>query len=514
MPRTSKSARQEGGGSGAAAPSPPSARGVSLVAIALLLLAMVTAYMYPLLTAEPAVPELPDKWWSAGEPPARPDTSVQRYKIWAPAGTMDDIRSRLARAESRLTPPLEGSNFTYGFNSEQLKKVLDHWSTKYDWQKRLRALNELPHFRTNIDGLDIHFVHVRPEVPSDQHQVVPLLLLHGWPGSFVEFRRALQLLSRPRPGHRVVFELICPSLPGYGFSSAAAKPGLGTPEVAAIMRKLMLRLGFEKFFVQGGDWGSMITNLMGTMYPDNVRGAHMNMVTPGSTSPRMWLLLAVGKLFPSVLGSEFFQKRYYPVGAFASQLARETGYAHLQATKPDTVGVALGDSPAGLAAYILEKFSSWTDMENVARPDGGLPGPYDIDDLLDNVMIYWVSNSITSSMRLYAESMGRRVAEMRLHDIPCRVPVGLLFADKEPYLFSPNMLGNKFPDIVSARELPEGGHFLAMEKPQLLVEHVFVTVTAILQREERDREQQKQKEQQQQQKQQEQQKQKQQQKQA
>ncbi|KAF0312585.1 Juvenile hormone epoxide hydrolase 1 [Amphibalanus amphitrite] len=357
MPRTSKSARQEGGGSGAAAPSPPSARGVSLVAIALLLLAMVTAYMYPLLTAEPAVPELPDKWWSAGEPPARPDTSVQRYKIWAPAGTMDDIRSRLARAESRLTPPLEGSNFTYGFNSEQLKKVLDHWSTK---------------------------------VPSDQHQVVPLLLLHGWPGSFVEFRRALQLLSRPRPGHRVVFELICPSLPGYGFSSAAAKPGLGTPEVAAIMRKLMLRLGFEKFFVQGGDWGSMITNLMGTMYPDNVRGAHMNMVTPSSTSPRMWLLLAVGKLFPSVLGSEFFQKRYYPVGAFASQLARETGYAHLQATKPDTVGVALGDSPAGLAAYILEKFSSWTDMENVARPDGGLPGPYEMDDLLDNVMIYWV----------------------------------------------------------------------------------------------------------------------------
>ena len=218
-------------------------------------------------------------------------------------------------------------------------------------------------------------------------------------------------------------------------------------------------------------------------------GLHLNMVAPGGHSPRMWLLLAVGKVFPSVLGSEFFQKRFYPVGDFVAYLARETGYAHLQATKPDSLGVALSDSPAGLAAYILEKFSSWTDMQNVHRPDGGLPGPFHMDDLLDNVMVYWVSNSITSSMRLYAESAGRRVAAMRLHEIPCRVPVGLLFADKEPYLFSPQMLGGKFPDVVSTRELPEGGHFLAMERPQELAEHVFVTVTAVLQREQRDREQ-------------------------
>ena len=217
-------------------------------------------------------------------------------------------------------------------------------------------------------------------------------------------------------------------------------------------------------------------------------GLHLNMVTPSGAAPRFWLLLAVGKLFPSAVGSEFFQRRFYPVGEFVAQLARETGYAHLQATKPDTLGAALADSPAGLAAYILEKFSGWTDAANVARPDGGLPGPFELDDLLDNVMVYWVSNSITSSMRLYAESAGRRVAAMRLHDIPCRVPVGMLFADKEPYAFSPQMLGGKFPDVVATRELPEGGHFLAMEKPQLLAEHVFVTFTAVLQREREQRE--------------------------
>ena len=130
------------------------------------------------------------------------------------------------------------------------------------------------------------------------------------------------------------------------------------------------------------------------------------------------------------------------------------------------MGVALSDSPAGLAAYILEKFSGWTDMDSVSLPDGGLPGPYALDDLLDNIMVYWITNSITSSMRLYAESSGRRVAALGLHHIPCRVPVGMLFADKEPYLFSTRMLGGKFPDVVSTRELSEGGHFLAFEKPQ------------------------------------------------
>ncbi|XP_037083167.1 juvenile hormone epoxide hydrolase 1-like [Pollicipes pollicipes] len=471
----------------------PASRWPGLLSVAALLTLLLAVYLYPYLTAEPPLPELADTWWLRSPRPDVEDTVVRPFSITSPPGLMDDIRARLTKAESRLTPPLEGAAFNYGFNSDYLREVMEHWRTKYDWNRRLQHLNQFSQFKTNVNGLDIHFIHVKPKVPSDEYRVEPLLLLHGWPGSVVEFYSVLPLLTAPRPGHRVVFEVVCPSLPGYGFSSAAERPGLGAPEVAAVMRKLMQRLGFERFFVQGGDWGGIIASHMGTLFPEQVAGVHTNFAVADTW--RMRLLMALGSIVPSWAGSEFFTSRLYPLGEKLAVLARETGYAHLQATKPDTVGVALSDSPAGLAAYILEKFSSWTDMTNVAREDGGLTRHFSLDALLDNVMVYWLSGSVTSSLRLYAETFGRRVAAMQLDAIPCRVPVGLLYAPNELMLLSPAMLAGKFVDVVAARQLGDGGHFLAMERPHELAEHVFVTVTAIRRREELQLEKQRQAEQ-------------------
>lgn len=179
---------------------------------------------------------------------------------------IDDLQDRL-EAASNFTPPLEGANFRYGFNSEFLKKILNYWRDEYNWPKREIYLNSLPQFKTKIYGLDVHFIHAKPEVKSSSVRVIPILLMHGWPGSVREYYELIPKLTKEQEGRDFVFEVICPSLPGYGFSEGAHKPGLGCAEIAVMMRTLMRRLGFEKFYVNGGDWGGIIANYMATLYP-------------------------------------------------------------------------------------------------------------------------------------------------------------------------------------------------------------------------------------------------------
>uniref|UniRef100_A0A8D8USB9 Epoxide hydrolase n=1 Tax=Cacopsylla melanoneura TaxID=428564 RepID=A0A8D8USB9_9HEMI len=346
----------------------------------------------------PPLPHLPDTHWGKGQP--RPDdVGIYPFTVNVSDSVLNDLKSRI-RSTNTLTPPLEGVGFEYGFNSDYLKVVLDYWANNYNWRKFETALNKFPQFKTQISGLNIHFIRVTPKVPA-QVKIVPLLILHGWPGSVKEFQRIIPMLTEPRKEHNFVFEVIAPSLPGYGWSEAAVRPGLGAAQMGLLMKKLMARLGYPQFYVQGGDWGAFIAANMATLFPENVKGLHSNMCVAHTTLAT--LKLFIGSLYPPLVVEEKYAHRMYPLSKNFDNMMLESGYYHLQSTKPDTVGISLTDSPAGLAALILETFSTRTNPTWRSLPDGGLTRGLDLDDLLDNVSLYWFTNSVTSAIRLILE---------------------------------------------------------------------------------------------------------------
>ncbi|XP_063219742.1 juvenile hormone epoxide hydrolase 1-like isoform X2 [Bacillus rossius redtenbacheri] len=418
-----------------------------LAKLVVLLAAILVGYLYKTLNTVPSMPKLESKWWGRGQP-QRVDQSIRPFKINIPQKTLDDLKARLKRAPE-LTPPLEGVGFEYGFNSEYLQEVVRHWHDKYTWREREALLNSLPQFKTYVDGLDLHFIHAKPKSVPTGTRVLPLLLLHGWPGSVREFYGLIPLLTTPRTGVDFVFEVVAPSLPGYGFSEGASKPGLGPAQVAVVMKGLMNKLGFDKFYAQGGDWGSAIVSYLGALYKDEVLGIHLNFCM--SNRPISNLKWILGSLWPTLVADEKYVDRMYPVGAKFSNLVKESGYLHIQATKPDTVSVALRDSPVGLAAYILEKFSTWTNPAWQSRRDGGLTVKYQLDDLLDNIMIYWVTGSITTSMRLYSEHFNQQ-----------------------------NLAIHEYRRLVQVSHLARGGHFAAFEEPRLLADDVWAAAGRFL----------------------------------
>ncbi|XP_025782066.1 epoxide hydrolase 1 [Puma concolor] len=314
----------------------------------------------------------PGKVPSASSAPSRPPVAFSGLKCKISEDDVNDLHRRIDG--TRLTPPLEDSRFHYGFNSNYLKKILSYWRNEFDWRKQVEMLNRYPHFKTRIEGLDIHFVHVKPPQLPPGRTPKPLLMVHGWPGSFYEFYKIIPLLTDPANhglSEEHVFEVICPSIPGYAFSEAASKKGLNSVATARIFYKLMLRLGFREFYIQGGDWGALICTHMAQMVPSHVKGLHLNMAF--ILNGRILTLFLV-RHCPRLFG--FTQRDMELMLPFKEKIfyrpLRESGYMHIQSTKPDTVGCALNDSPAGLAAYILEKFSTWTDSEFQELEDGGL----------------------------------------------------------------------------------------------------------------------------------------------
>lgn len=283
-------------------------------------------------------------------------------------------------------------------NTNQLKDILKAWRDNYNWREREKFLNKFSQYLTNIQGLDIHFIHVKPKTAQ---KTLPLILLHGWPSSVRDFYKIIPLLTTYNEKYGFAFEVVIPSLPGYGFSSPSQKPGMGAPDIALILKNLMFRLGFSKFYIHGGDWGAIITKNMATLFPDHVLGIHSTMMYSRRTLSVFKILL--GTIYPGWVVSKEYENRMYPLSEKISILIRESGYFHIQATKPDTVGVALGESPMGLAAYILEKFSLAT-QEGLKK--------YTNEELIDNLMYYWVTNSMTTAMRIYKESSSPQQAAL------------------------------------------------------------------------------------------------------
>ncbi|XP_049881303.1 juvenile hormone epoxide hydrolase-like [Pectinophora gossypiella] len=418
----------------------------------------------------------PDEWWGPNQLKGKADASIKPFQVKFDEAMVKDLKARL-KNHRPFVPPLEGAAFEYGFNSKQLDGWLTYWADKYPFEAREKFMNQFPQFKTNIQGLDIHFIRVKPQVPAGV-KVLPLILMHGWPGSVREFYEAIPLLTKPRDGYNFAFEVVVPSLPGYGFSDGAVRPGLGATQVAVVMRNLMHRLGFKKFYVQGGDWGAAIASAMATVFPDEILGHHSNMLVTQHKCATLKTI--IGAWFPSLIVEPHLADRMYPLSSFFAYLMEEFGYMHIQATKPDTVGVGLTDSPSGLLAYILEKFSTWTVREHKSLPDGGLTKKFSKDQLIDNLMVYWTSNSITTSMRLYAETMSKKHRENDLENIPTPVPTWAIQAKYEVMYQPAGLLKHKYTNLLNTTVVDDGGHFFAFEMPKVFAEDVFKAVKSFI----------------------------------
>ncbi|XP_041644706.1 epoxide hydrolase 1-like [Cheilinus undulatus] len=418
---------------------------------------------------------LGEGWWGAGEKPRSEDDKIYPFIVETSDEEIKDLHHRIDR--TRYTDPLEDSRFHYGFNSTHLKKVVKYWRHEFDWKKQVAELNKFPHFKTKIEGLDVHFIHVRPQQRANQ-RVLPLMLVHGWPGSFYEFYKILPLLTERQDD--VVFEVVCPSIPGYGYSEAPHKQGFNSLAAARIFLTLMERLGFSEFYLQGGDWGSLITTNMAQMKPECVKGLHLNMIV-SSRGPKMLLSLLIGPYLPFLVGFSredvrrlfpYFEKNVY-------ELLRESGYLHIQATKPDTAGCGVNDSPVGLAAYLLEKFSTATDMKNRDLEDGGLEKKFSLDELLTNIMIYWTTGSIVPSMRFYKENLKTNIEKRLDLRTGIYVPTGVAAFPDEVMHIPKSWAQMRYKKIYSYTFMPRGGHFAALEEPQLLADDVIQFVKKV-----------------------------------
>uniref|UniRef100_A0A1B0CI09 Epoxide hydrolase n=2 Tax=Lutzomyia longipalpis TaxID=7200 RepID=A0A1B0CI09_LUTLO len=403
-------------------------------------------------------------YWGPGDKATyKEDTTVHPFKISFSPEVISKLKTKLEDLPE-YHPPLEGVNFEYGFNSNHLKQVIKYWKDGYlsKWDLRQAYLNKYPHFKTKIQGLDIHFIHVKPTKASGK-PVLPILLMHGWPGSIVEFYSLIEKLQK---NEDYDFQMVIPSLPGYGFSQASAKTGLGPAEVAVVMRNLMVRLGYQKFYVQGGDWGSLIGSVLVTLFPENSLGYHSNMC--GAMPPTYAIKTFIASLHPTYFIPEEHVNFFYPFWSKFGFILEESGYMHIQCTKPDTIGTTLTGNPVGLAAYILEKFSTWTNSEYRNLPDGGLSKRFTMDAMLDNVMIYYLTNSITTSQRLYSEAFTYKQMGLNLDRVPTPVPTGCARFKHDLSHTIDWILKDKFPNLVHSTYHPDGGHFAAMEVPDVM----------------------------------------------
>ncbi len=366
---------------------------------------------------------------------------IRPFTIDVPDEVLDDLRARLRN--TRWPDAELVDDWSQGIPRSYVREVCDYWADAYDWRAREAALNRFDQYVTEIDGLDVHFIHQRSPHPGAR----PLLITHGWPGSIVEFHKVIEPLTDPT-AHGAsadqAFHVIAPSLPGFGFSGKPTETGWGVGKIARVWAQLMARLGYDRYVAQGGDWGSGVTSAVGAHDPEHCRAIHIT--------------LAMSVRIPDEVDTDVERdaverRRHYD--------ELDSGYARIQMSRPQTLGYGLADSPAGQAAWILEKFWSWTDCDG--HPEHVLTR----DELLDNIMLYWVTNSATSSARIYWESFGnRRVRPV----VP--VPTGMTRYPAEIVPPVREWVGELWPNVQYWAEYDRGGHFAAFEVPETFVADV------------------------------------------
>ena len=372
--------------------------------------------------------------------------SIEPFEIRIPDAVIADLEERIDR--TRWPDQIEGSAWDYGTDMSYLRELVQYWRTDYDWRAEEAKLNAFDHFKTEIDGLNIHFIHQRSKEPNAR----ALVITHGWPGSVYEFVKIIGPLTDPTAyGGRAedAFHVICPSLPGFGFSDPPREPGYNFGRMGEIIAELMARLGYDRYGAQGGDWGSAISSWLGQNDAEHVMGIHLNFVMggpPSAANPNEGLT----------------PEEIERVRETRSFMTNERGYSQIQGSKPQTLSYGLNDSPVGLAAWIVEKFRTWSDC------DGDVESSFTKDELLTNIMLYWTTQSIGSSTRVYYETNNAPIPGGRGR---VTVPVGCAIFPKE-LVYAPRRWAETRYNITQWTEMPRGGHFAALEEPELLVEDI------------------------------------------
>jgi pimeloyl-ACP methyl ester carboxylesterase len=371
-------------------------------------------------------------------PPAA--KAVTPFEVHVPEAALDDLKRRLADTRWPNKEPV--ADWSQGVPLAKARALIEYWRTRHDWRRVERSLNALPQFRTQLDGLGVHFIHVR----SKHERAVPIVLTHGWPGSVIEFLQVIAPLVDPtahggKPDD--AFHVVIPSLPGFGFSDRPTETGWRLPRIAKVWGVLMQRLGYTRYVAQGGDWGAGVTTWMAKQQLQGLAAIHLNLPV----------------LFPPPPSSGGYTAAEQGVLAQLGKYASDgSGYAAIQGTRPQTLGYGLADSPVGQAMWIYEKFKEWTD--NHGNPEDALG----LDAMLDDISLYWFTDTAASSARLYYESFGKDFVRMPL-ELP--VAVSIFRGD---FFNPPKAWGDQtYSKLFYWNEVPKGGHFAALEQPELFV---------------------------------------------
>ena len=378
---------------------------------------------------------------------------ITPFTVAIPSSALEDLKQRLEHV--RWPEKETCDDWSQGIPLQYTQELSQYWATDYDWRRFEKKLNSWPQFMTNIEGIDIHFIHQR----SPHENALPLIISHGWPGSIVEFHKIIDALANPTEyGGKAedAFHVVAPCLPGYGFSGKPTNTGTSVEKIGQMWGQLMGRLGYTRYVAQGGDWGSMVTQSMGMTETEHCAAIHINMPIVAPDPDTMDDLTAQE------------QSALVDMGAYMEQ---GSGYSKQQSTRPQTLGYGLADSPVGQMAWVVEKFYMWTDCEKdgTKHPENVLTK----DELLDNVMMYWLNNSAASSGRLYWESFENANMD------PINIPVGCSIFPKEIFRGSRRWAEKRFSNLIHWNELERGGHFAALEQPELFLQEIRSCFSAL-----------------------------------
>jgi pimeloyl-ACP methyl ester carboxylesterase len=377
---------------------------------------------------------------------------IRPFHVDIPQDDLTDLRRRIAA--TRWPDRETVTDRSQGMQLTKLQELVRYWGEDYDWRKAEAKLNALPQFMTEIDGLDIHFIHVRSPHPNS----LPLIMTHGWPGSIFELLKVIEPLTDPAAhgGDATdAFDLVIPSMPGYGFSARPEATGWNPDRIARAWDELMRRLGYEHYVSQGGDWGAVVSDKLALQAPAALLGIHVNM--PATVPPEIAKALTLGAPAPEGLSAE--EKRAYE--GMANLYAKGSGYALMMVTRPQTLGYSLADSPVGLAAWFYDKFADWT--YSGGDPERSLTK----DEMLDDITLYWLTNTATSGARLYWENNANN-----FNAVDISIPTAITVFPGEIYQAPRSWAEQAYHNLIYFNEVDKGGHFAAWEEPELFATEV------------------------------------------
>ena len=373
-------------------------------------------------------------------------SEIRSFNLDVPETEIDELKARLNHARWPDSETVD--DWTQGVPINYHREFCEYWASDYNWYDTQDRLNKYPQYKTTIDNLDIHFIHVK----SSHKDATPIIMTHGWPGSIVEFHKVIEPLAEPTKyggSPDDAFHVVCPSLPGYGFSGKPTTTGWGVPKIAEAWDELMARLGYQNYYARGGDWGSAVTTAIGLQNKGQCAGIHINMANAGATKAARENPDEADKI--ALAGAKFYQDW-------------DSGYSKQQSTRPQTLGYGLADSPVGQSAWILEKFFQWTDCNG--HPENVLTR----DEIIDNIMFYWLTNTSASSARLYWESFNQAFGGGKGDTV--KLPTGVSSYPKEIVRTPRSWAEKRYSNIQYWNDLDKGGHFAAFEQPALFVQEL------------------------------------------